>query len=106
MTFHQPTDLLGQIYARWATEMANHPEMSIELLRIVFDDWQRATAEPEGRLLSAHRGRRHLCHSNAKRSATGLVCPASRRVCSRFVGESPQIGGAHRGPLWRDGVCG
>jgi monoterpene epsilon-lactone hydrolase len=48
MTTHQPQDLLGQIYAQWATEMAAHPDMSIELLRIVFDDWQRATAEPDG----------------------------------------------------------
>lgn len=47
MTSAQPADLLGQIYAQWATEMAAHPDMSEQLLRIVFDDWQRATAEPE-----------------------------------------------------------
>jgi monoterpene epsilon-lactone hydrolase len=43
----QPQDLLGEIYAQWAAEMAAHPAMSTELLRIMFDDWQRATAEPE-----------------------------------------------------------
>jgi epsilon-lactone hydrolase len=48
MTTPQPQDLLGQIYAQWATEMAAHPDMSEQLLRIVFDDWQRATAEPTG----------------------------------------------------------
>ncbi|MEV0068594.1 alpha/beta hydrolase [Amycolatopsis sp. NPDC050768] len=48
MTLPEPTDLLGQIYAGWAVEMNRHPDMSVELLRIVFDDWQRATAEPEG----------------------------------------------------------
>jgi monoterpene epsilon-lactone hydrolase len=42
----QPQDLLGEIYAQWATEMAAHPAMSTQLLRIMFDDWQRATAEP------------------------------------------------------------
>ena len=48
MTNPQPQDLLGEIYAQWAVEMAAHPDMSTQLLRIVFDDWQRATAEPEG----------------------------------------------------------
>lgn len=48
MSAHRPTDLLGEIYAQWATEMDNYPTMSTSLLRIIFDDWQRATAEPEG----------------------------------------------------------
>jgi len=48
MTNPQPQDLLGEIYAQWAVEMAAYPDMSTALLRIVFDDWQRATAEPEG----------------------------------------------------------
>jgi epsilon-lactone hydrolase len=43
----EPADLLGEIYAQWAAEMAAHPDMSTQLLRILFDDWQRATAEPE-----------------------------------------------------------
>ncbi len=47
MTAHRPTDLLGEIYAQWAIEMGNYPTMSTSLLRIIFDDWQRATAEPE-----------------------------------------------------------
>jgi len=41
-----PTDLLGEIYAQWIVEMTRYPDMSIELLRIIFDDWQRVTAEP------------------------------------------------------------
>jgi acetyl esterase/lipase len=48
MTNPLPQDLLGEIYAQWAVEMAAHPDMSEQLLRIVFDDWQRATAEPTG----------------------------------------------------------
>lgn len=44
----RPTDLLGEIYATWADAMGRHPDMSIDLLRIIFDDWQRATLEPEG----------------------------------------------------------
>ncbi|MGW1158623.1 alpha/beta hydrolase [Streptomyces sp. NPDC002513] len=44
----EPADLLGEIYAQWAVEMTTHPDMSTSLLRILFDDWQRATAEPEG----------------------------------------------------------
>lgn len=43
-----PSDLLGEMYAQWAAEMSAHPEMSVQLMRMVFDDWQRATAEPEG----------------------------------------------------------
>ena len=48
MTAPLPTDLLGEIYAQWSVEMENYPTMSTSLLRIIFDDWQRATAEPEG----------------------------------------------------------
>lgn len=44
----QPTDLLGEIYAHWITELGKIPTASTELLRLIFDDWQRATAEPEG----------------------------------------------------------
>ncbi|GAA1513301.1 alpha/beta hydrolase [Nocardioides humi] len=48
MTQPVPQDLLGEIYAQWAVEMQAHPDMSLQLLRIMFDDWQRATAEPAG----------------------------------------------------------
>lgn len=47
MSAPQPTDLLGEMYAAWAVEMNAHPDMSLALLRFVFDDWHRATAEPE-----------------------------------------------------------
>ena len=53
MNAPEPTDLLGEIYAQWIVEMTRHPDMSIELLRIIFDDWQRATAEPTGVTASA-----------------------------------------------------
>ncbi|GAA1619426.1 alpha/beta hydrolase [Leucobacter chromiireducens] len=43
----RPTDALGAVYAEWAVEMEHDPEMSTELLRIIFDDWQRVTVEPE-----------------------------------------------------------
>jgi monoterpene epsilon-lactone hydrolase len=42
-----PTDLLGEMYAQWIAEMTKYPDMSIDLLRIIFEDWSRATAEPE-----------------------------------------------------------
>lgn len=47
MSAPKPTDLLGEMYAAWAVEMNAHPDMSLALLRFVFDDWHRATAEPE-----------------------------------------------------------
>jgi len=47
MTRPVPQDPLAEIYAQWAVEMAAQPDMSTTLLRILFDDWQRATAEPE-----------------------------------------------------------
>jgi epsilon-lactone hydrolase len=47
MTSIHPTDVLGELYAKWAVEMTRNPKMSIELLRMVFDDWHNATAEPE-----------------------------------------------------------
>jgi acetyl esterase/lipase len=42
-----PTDPLGQAYAEWTVEFANFPTMSLPLMRWVFEDWQRVTAEPE-----------------------------------------------------------
>ena len=44
---HQPTDPLGRIYAEWTEEFIANPQMSLRLMRWVFEDWQRATAEPE-----------------------------------------------------------
>ena len=46
MSVPVPTDLLGQMYADWIVEMTKYPDMSLGLLRIVFEDWARATAEP------------------------------------------------------------
>jgi len=46
MSAIKPTDLLGEIYAQWISELSKYEEVSLDLLRIVFDDWQRATAEP------------------------------------------------------------
>lgn len=48
MSSPQPTDLLGEIYAHWIEELSNVPAPTTALLRLLFDDWQRATAEPEG----------------------------------------------------------
>lgn len=42
----RPTDPLGRIYAAWAEEFTAHPAMSLQLMRWVFEDWQRATKEP------------------------------------------------------------
>jgi len=47
MTQNIPTDKLGRVYAEWAVEMEKDPNISTELLRIIFDDWQRVTSEPE-----------------------------------------------------------
>ena len=50
MSSPTPTDLLGEIYAHWIAELGylGDAPVSTELLRLIFDDWQRATAEPEG----------------------------------------------------------
>jgi len=48
MSTNKPTDLLGEIYAQWTVEFLAAPEMSLPVLRWVFEDWQRATTEPEG----------------------------------------------------------
>jgi epsilon-lactone hydrolase len=47
MSINQPKDPLGAIYAEWTEEFIAHPDMSLRLMRWVFEDWQRATAEPE-----------------------------------------------------------
>ena len=49
MSSPTPTDLLGEIYAHWIQELGylGDGPVSTELLRLIFDDWQRATAEPE-----------------------------------------------------------
>ena len=43
----QPTDPLGRIYAEWTEEFIANPEMSLRLMRWLFEDWQRVTTEPE-----------------------------------------------------------
>lgn len=43
----QPTDPLGAVYAEWTEEFVANPEMSLRLMRWVFEDWQRVTTEPE-----------------------------------------------------------
>jgi epsilon-lactone hydrolase len=48
MSARRPTDLLGDMYAQWTVEFEANPQMSLQLMRWVFEDWQRATAEPEG----------------------------------------------------------
>jgi acetyl esterase/lipase len=48
MTIPVPTDPLGRAYADWTVEFTAVPEMSLPLMRLVFEDWQRVTAEPEG----------------------------------------------------------
>ncbi|MBN9190251.1 MAG: alpha/beta hydrolase [Microbacterium sp.] len=42
-----PADLLGRIYAEWTVEFTAAPDLSLPVLRWIFEDWQRATAEPE-----------------------------------------------------------
>jgi acetyl esterase/lipase len=42
-----PADPLGRAYAEWTVEFTNFPTMSLPLMRWVFEDWQRVTAEPE-----------------------------------------------------------
>lgn len=42
-----PVDPLGAMYAEWTVEFTAAPDMSLPVLRWVFEDWQRATAEPE-----------------------------------------------------------
>lgn len=42
----QPTDPLGRMYAEWTEEFIANPDMSLRLMRWVFEDWQRVTTEP------------------------------------------------------------
>ena len=42
------SDFLRAMYQNWSDRMAANPEMSIEGLRSLFDEWGKATAEPEG----------------------------------------------------------
>jgi epsilon-lactone hydrolase len=44
----QPTDPLGRVYAEWTEEFIANPDMSLRLMRWLFEDWQRVTSEPEG----------------------------------------------------------
>ena len=47
MSTPHPTDPLGIAYAEWSEEFVANPEMSLRMMRWVFEDWQRVTAEPE-----------------------------------------------------------
>jgi epsilon-lactone hydrolase len=42
-----PADPLGRTYAEWTIEFTNFPDMSLPLMRWVFESWQRVTTEPE-----------------------------------------------------------
>ena len=42
-----PSDPLGRAYAEWTVEFTRFPDLSLSLMRWVFEDWQRVTAEPE-----------------------------------------------------------
>ena len=55
MTTFQPTDRLGAIYAEWTEEFVANPEMSLRLMRWVFEDWQRATPNPRASPTSPQR---------------------------------------------------
>ncbi len=58
MAENRPTDPLGEIYAEWTVEFTSAPDMSLPVLRWVFEDWQRATANRRGRDVpfDEHRG--------------------------------------------------
>jgi len=47
LTANTPTDPLGRVYAEWTEEFVAHPDMSLQLMRWIFEDWQRVTDEPE-----------------------------------------------------------
>lgn len=47
LTANTPTDPLGRVYAEWTEEFIAHPDMSLQLMRWIFEDWQRVTDEPE-----------------------------------------------------------
>lgn len=41
-------DVLRRLYAGWSERMAANPEMGMDDMRSMFDEWHQATAEPEG----------------------------------------------------------
>ncbi|MBH0119661.1 alpha/beta hydrolase [Rhodococcus sp. CX] len=41
-------DVLRDLYAEWSEIMAANPELSVRLLRSLFDEWHQPTVEPEG----------------------------------------------------------
>lgn len=44
----QESDYLRALYQNWADRMTANPEMDIEGLRALFDEWAKPTMEPEG----------------------------------------------------------
>jgi hypothetical protein len=44
MPLPRPSDPLGEIYAEWSVEFDANPEMSLQLMRWVFEDWQPFSA--------------------------------------------------------------
>lgn len=44
----QRQDALQDLYADWVGLMADNPELSVRLLRSIFDEWHQPTVEPEG----------------------------------------------------------
>lgn len=46
-TVSVPIDPLGTAYAAWDEEFTRHPDMSLQLMRWVFEDWHSVTREPD-----------------------------------------------------------
>ncbi len=95
----QPTDPLGRIYAEWTEEFIANPDMSLRLMRWLFEDWQRATAEPEDvTYKSTEIGGVPgiLVTPLTADPIPGAGVPARRRLRARLVGKSPQAGRPRR----------
>ena len=48
MTKRDEPDCMRELYQSWTDRMTANPEMGIEDLRSLFDEWHQATGEPEG----------------------------------------------------------
>lgn len=44
----QKADFLRDLYDSWSARMADNPEMTLEDMRDLFDEWEKPTKEPEG----------------------------------------------------------
>jgi hypothetical protein len=68
-TTSQESDVLTALYSDWSQIMATTPDITVRLLRSVFDEWHQPTVEPTD-----------VAYADRRRDPAGADCARPRTV--------------------------